>query len=403
MSITRLRIANFKSFRDSEVTLSNFNVIIGANGSGKSNFVQFFRFLKDINAYGLDNAVSLQGGIENLINHHLVDNYQLSIEILSDDQTLIQPAPGNIFFYEPKYNLYLELDKSRQFINQRKEKMIFKAKVYDYEERLFEGDILVYDNNGDISVEVSDSFEKMNPYYFVMDEVSFFSGKKLSEMIKIRVTSWFNLMYNQLVKSIAIFDFDPKIPKRASPINVKLDLEENGSNLVNVLQKILQDSEKRRKLMNLVQDVLPTLSDIEVDIYPDRSLMLKLKEVYGDNYLPSFLISDGTINIIALIVALYFENKPLIIIEEIERNIHPYLMSRVVEMMKEASQHKQIIVTTHNPEILKYTELENILLIGRDQEGFSQIIHPSETEEIKVFLENEIGINDLYVNNLLRV
>jgi len=57
--------------------------------------------------------------------------------------------------------------------------------------------------------------------------------------------------------------------------------------------------------------------------------------------LPAFLISDGTINIIALLVALYFEKKPLAIIEEPERNIHPYLISRVVDMMKDAWSWQQ--------------------------------------------------------------
>jgi predicted ATP-dependent endonuclease of OLD family len=69
--------------------------------------------------------------------------------------------------------------------------------------------------------------------------------------------------------------------------------------------------------------------------------------------------------------------------------------------MKEASQKKQIIVTTHNPEIVKYADLESILLISRNKEGFSTISRPSEKEEIKTFLKNEIGLEELYVQNLL--
>jgi len=71
--------------------------------------------------------------------------------------------------------------------------------------------------------------------------------------------------------------------------------------------------------------------------------------------------------------------------------------------MKEASQHKQIIVTTHNPEIVKYADLEDILLIARDNEGLSTISRPAEKEEIKTFLKNEIGIEELYVQNLLGI
>jgi len=70
-------------------------------------------------------------------------------------------------------------------------------------------------------------------------------------------------------------------------------------------------------------------------------------------------------------------------------------------MMKDASQKKQIIVTTHNPEIVKYAGLDNILLVSRDKNGFSKISRPIDKEEIRTFLEH-IGIEELYVQNLLR-
>ena len=71
--------------------------------------------------------------------------------------------------------------------------------------------------------------------------------------------------------------------------------------------------------------------------------------------------------------------------------------------MKDASQKKQIIATTHNPEIVKHAGLDNILLVSRDEEGFSRVSRPAGTEEVKTFLENEIGIEELYVQNLLRL
>ena len=72
-------------------------------------------------------------------------------------------------------------------------------------------------------------------------------------------------------------------------------------------------------------------------------------------------------------------------------------------MMKDASQHKQIIVTTHNPELIKHADLDDILLVSRNKEGFSEISRPSEKEEIKVFLENDMGLDELYVQNLLEI
>lgn len=70
-TISKIRVSNFRSFGDLEVELGNFNVVIGANASGKSNFVQIFRFLRDVAIYGLEDAISLQGGAEYLCNTFL--------------------------------------------------------------------------------------------------------------------------------------------------------------------------------------------------------------------------------------------------------------------------------------------------------------------------------------------
>ncbi len=48
MAIKRIRVRNFKSFKDLEVELGKFNLLIGANASGKSNFIRIFEFLRDI-------------------------------------------------------------------------------------------------------------------------------------------------------------------------------------------------------------------------------------------------------------------------------------------------------------------------------------------------------------------
>lgn len=66
MRLTRVRAWNFKSFRELDIRLDGLNVVIGANASGKSNFVQLFVFIKDIVESGLENAISIQGGAQYL-------------------------------------------------------------------------------------------------------------------------------------------------------------------------------------------------------------------------------------------------------------------------------------------------------------------------------------------------
>ena len=114
-------------------------------------------------------------------------------------------------------------------------------------------------------------------------------------------------------------------------------------------------------------------------------------------------MSDGTIDITLFIIIMFFEKKPFIVIEEPVSNIHPYLISKLVSIMEDVSDNlsKQILITTHNPEIIKYAGKDNILVVKRDKNGFSGIYRPSDKEELKTFLKNNLGIDDLFIENLL--
>jgi ABC-type branched-subunit amino acid transport system ATPase component len=201
---------------------------------------------------------------------------------------------------------------------------------------------------------------------------------------------------------IAVYDIDPKLPKKGAVITGKRELESDGGNLALVLKKIIDDPEKKRKFSNLLRDTLPFVEEFSVQKFMDVSLILTLRERYAKSRdLPASSLSDGTIIIFALIIALYFEDKPFIIIEEPVGHIHPFLVARIMGMMKEASAKKQIMVTTHSAEVVKHASLDDILLISRDSGGYSVVSRPADKEEVRTFLENEIGIEELYLQNLL--
>lgn len=418
MGIQRIKVTNFKSFKELEVVLGEFNVLIGANASGKSNFVQIFKFMKDIASHGLDNAVSMQGGVEYLrnINVGATENFSLKVVSDSDFRLVVRRTKNDDFIgiktYETTYEFALKFKKRGLGFEIAKDiltrqcnfiRLEERKKKLEEKEKLGEGDVTVSRANGKVKIglhkpeEVPIKEEDIYP--------PFLREEKLPPNTLLIQTPFFIIpQLEGFFGNISVYDFDPKLPKKATPITGKAELEEDGSNLSIILKKITENKEKRRKLFNLVNDLLPFIGNLDVENFADKSLLFKLQEIYFENqYLPASLISDGTINITALIVALYFEKKQLTIIEEPERNIHPYLISKVVDMMKDASQKKQIIATTHNPEIVKHAGLDNLLLVSRDEEGFSRVSRPAGTEEVKTFLENEIGIEELYVQNLLRM
>ena len=92
MRLTHVRASNFKSFRELDIRLDNLNVLIGANASGKSNFVQLFTFVRDIVESGLENAISIQGGVQYLRNMHCGADDKLMIELSVEGEPAIQPS-----------------------------------------------------------------------------------------------------------------------------------------------------------------------------------------------------------------------------------------------------------------------------------------------------------------------
>jgi predicted ATPase len=426
MAITKIRLSNFKSFKNLDVELGKFNVFVGANASGKSNFIQIFKFIRDMTNHGLDNAISMQGGIQYLRNINIGQNEMFSLEVTSDkkyNSRILTRVNENeitgLKIYETIYNIAIKfkddgvgleiveekiLQKSH-FVRLEKKKNPDEKKKYDEKEKLGDGEISVSSLNGKIKIDLTlpdgVKIKEENLLPPVFREEILRDDKFESKSLLLQ----YSIFIMPLIFSdFSIYDFDPKLPKKATPITGKAELEEDGSNLAIALKNILENEDKKRKLSNLVRDVLPFVEDLDIEKFSDKSLLFKLSEIYSKNqYLPAPFLSDGTICITALIIALYFDRKPLIIIEEPERNIHPYLISRLVNMMKEVSEEKQIIITTHNPEVIKHAGLENIYLVSRNKEGFSTISKPSDKEEVKIFLENEMGIEDLYVQNLLEI
>ena len=179
---------------------------------------------------------------------------------------------------------------------------------------------------------------------------------------------------------------------------------EGATNLAPILDRLLADEAQRKTLTNLVRFLLPFIDDIGIQNLTNDSLLLYVTETYTDKTkLYAGLMSEGTIAAIALVVVLYFEDSPLVIFEDPDRGMHPKLMARVVDMMKEVSKEKQIIITTHHPEMVRYAGVDNLLFVSRDKDGFSQISRPADKTMVKQFLANDIGLDQLYVDDLLEV
>ena len=406
-----IKAQNFKSFKEIDLKLKQFNVIIGANASGKSNFVQIFNFLKDIREQGLDNAISLQGGIEYLRNFKLGQEQNLVIELrisLPRIERMRVPIKRRknfkLGYTGATWKFELSLGKRTGF------KIIQDSWKVDIVAHAPDDPKMANPTKGHCEITTKDGMlyygMHMQQENLLSDRDIYWPRDKIHNK-KAILEHPFALDY--LFPEIAgffddmvVYDFDPKLAKKAAQLTGKLELSNDGSNLAVIAKDVISNKEDRRKFSNILTDLLPFVKSVSTENIADKSILLTLTENYFKKHsLPSSLISDGTINITALIIALYFQYNSLTIVEEPERNIHPSLISRIIDMMHDASSQKQIVITTHSSEIVRYAGLENLFTVRRDQQGYSEIIQSSDQQEIQSFLENEMELGDLYVQNIL--
>ncbi len=421
MHVQSLHVSNFRSFKQAHIDFDRFSVLIGANASGKSNIVRVFQFLNDAAKYGIDNAISQQGGLKHIRNIQIQDSEDVVVKIVLSIDHIMRPM-------RPVRNLAIRIKTATYELRIRSgsdergysvhESAVFDCEAVtksddgnsEIEEVLGEGTITFLNKNSTFDVVISgDLAEHINKEDVVLpdlyDQIADSPLKR--ESLFLRAGSIISPLLSSLWSfrfSIGIFDVDPQEAKVSSSAIGMAELEPDVRNLPIVLKNIIQNAAQKERLRRILQDFLPFVEDIMVDDLPDGSLLARMKESYCNGQaLPAFLLSDGVIAITTLIITLFFEDHQLVIFEAPERNVHPKLISKIVGLFKDVSERlgKQIIVTTHNPEFVKYTPLENLILIRRNKEGYSTTERPAQNSDILIFLEHDLGIDELYVQGLL--
>ena len=412
MRIRKIKLYNFKSFGEVEIELHNMNVLIGANASGKSNFLQALRFLRDLQQFGLEDAVSLQGGIHYLKNVN-VDSKEITIMVSFDsfDQSYLNSNNGlALRNKEVTYQITLEAQNNAKNpgFKVKKEGIFLRANIGRFSSTEKSTDSLA---NFTLQVSHCDAKPEIDKAV-TPDKVFDTSSISLDvDDIYQNLFSPFTFYKEFLIESLGevlgsdfyvpVYEFLPNLSRRAVPITGKSRLDENGENLALVLKRILGEKESERKFLNLLSAVLPFVESVDVENFYDKSLLFKFRENFSQEDIPSYLLSNGTLSVTMMVVALYFENYQIIAFEETAHGVHPNLLSGLMNLFYEVSLTKQIFITTQNPEVVKHSRLEDLLLVTRQKSGSSVIIHPDDSTVVHTFLENELGVDNLFAQNLL--
>lgn len=402
MKFSKIEINNFKSFDDVVINLNDLNVVVGECASGKSNFIEVFRFLKDL-CEDFDGGIRKHGG-PFLQNYNLKTSKPTRIKIEMDcEKQLMSVTDENnkVFYNSIAYNLCINFKHNNPVIIEEMVKFDYNVESNDSE--ILSQNSFFLKNDGN---EIIAGFENEEKYV----DLEFFAPKSLLNIVNNNLQIKKELIINSpltsipvkwlnLFKSINFYNFDPKFCKLETN-NGNNILTEYGENLSAVLDDILKQDNYKKEFLNLISILIPYIEGINVELIGDNRRIFKIKECYSQEYVFSPFVSDGTVNILALISALYFEKGNIILIEEVEKHIHPSLLMKIVGMIKEVSNNKQIVITTHSPEILDYCDLKDICLVYRDLNGNSNISKPDDDEDVRKFSE-ELGIGNVFLNNYL--
>lgn len=354
--INYIEIQNFKSIKEMKLELAPINILIGANGSGKSNFISFFKLLSSIYNQYLQNYFS-----ENYIDSTFYFGRKNSKFIY-----------GKIFF-DDLNSYYFRLNPSEN------EKVSIAIEGYGYKA----------DRENDVHNYVVESNLKES---------------------KIKDSEWYRNKYIQwYIEGLKIFHFhDTSIYsslRKSSDIDDNRYLKSDGGNLPSFLYYLKQKEPiSFKRIEKSIQTIAPFFK--EFILFPDArnenliSLRWRHSEDLESNFGVSQL-SDGTLRFIALATLLLQPNPPkVIIIDEPELGLHPFAINKLAGFIKSVSAKSQVIVSTQSPSLISNFSPDDILVVEMSKKEKQSKIYHLDSDELTSWLE-EYTLGDLWKYNKL--
>ncbi|MFH1707423.1 MAG: ATP-binding protein [Planctomycetota bacterium] len=184
-------------------------------------------------------------------------------------------------------------------------------------------------------------------------------------------------------------------------------LRSDGSNAASVLQELLRGdgaSDRKQAINRMLESIVPATKSVTPKKHGNKLSMAFSQQWGNDKKLnfDAFNMSDGTLRSLGLIMAVYQQPCPsLLVIEEPEATIHPGALGAILDLIRLAAKNMQVVVTTHSPELLNADWIEDCnLRIVTWQEGASHVLLPSVAAR-QAMKQHLMGAGELLRSNAL--
>lgn len=350
--LSKLVINGYKSIEACDLELGKLNVLIGANGAGKSNFIGFFRLIGKILDQQLQAAVGDAGGPDVLLHFGRKKTEELSAEL---------------FFGNNGYKFRLKPTQDNR--------MMFSYETLWWNMR---GDW--HPGSGHFETKFKEKSGHGDTWSYVVPA-----------MLSWRLYHFHDTSRSAMVKQI-------------HGINDNEYLREDARNLAAFLYRLKSHHEAHyKRIVKSVQLVAPFFGDFYLRPTVDNKEKIQLEWTEAGQDVPftASALSDGTLRFICLATVLLQPKEFMpaaILIDEPELGLHPYAIAVLGALMKSASGTHQLIISTQSVELVNEFEADDLIVV--DKAGGASTFRRLDVEALAEWL-GEYSLGELWKKNLL--
>lgn len=376
MKIERLKLTNFKTFRDAEMSgLPAFCVVVGANGAGKSTLFDVFGFLKDCLTYNVTRALQVRGGFHEVVSRGQ-DEADIGIEL-----QYRMPITGK----ERLVTYFVQIGLLNKRPCVKREILRYKRGAYGSPYQF-----LNFTNGSGYAVTNEEDFskpdEELQREYQTLESKDVLALKGLGQFQRFKAASAFR----QLIEAWHVSDFHIDAARGVKDATEYADhLSTTGDNLQLVAKNLVEyHPDIFQTVLKKMRQRVPGVADIETEDTPDGRLLLKFgTNTFKDPFLDRY-VSDGTIKMFAYLVLLNDPSPfPFLCIEEPENHLYPQLLADLAEEFRAyALRGGQVFVSTHSPDFLNAVCLDEVFWLQKQSDGFTAIKKAADDPQIAAYM-----------------